>query len=315
MVTQSTDVKSLALVALAVAACSSDPAPPPPDLGWMGPLADDALLSQLTIPGTHESGALYEPIQYSAKCQSLTIADQLAAGVRYFDIRCRHVDDAFAIFHGPIDEQQTFDDVLAAMTDFLAANPSETIMISVKQESDPVNTTRSFEATFASYVARDPAVWLLADAVPTLGAARGKLVLVRRFGVSDPAVALPLGLDASQWADNTTFSLTTPGGAMLRVQDAYKVADKTAAAKWAAITALFDEAATDPPATLRLDYTSGYVSHSGVPNNQEVADAINPQLDALFVDPATPNTLGTIAMDHVTASRVQKVIRLSTGTR
>ncbi len=191
----------------------------------MTALPDDAGLSQLSIPGTHESAALYEPLAGTAKCQNLTLAQQLEIGVRYFDIRCRDISDAFAIFHGPEDEMQTFDQVLATMFDFLAKHPREAVIMEIKEEYTEENTTQSFEATFDGYVAQHPERWYLGDSVPALGEARGKLVLVRRFA----AQALPLGIDATGWQDNTTFTLTTPA-ARLRVEDAYVVT--TDDAKW-----------------------------------------------------------------------------------
>src|SRR5688500_16988143 len=57
---------------------------------WMGSLPDATNVAQLSIPGTHDSGARTEPVGGTAKCQNLSIADQLTAGVRYLDIRCRH---------------------------------------------------------------------------------------------------------------------------------------------------------------------------------------------------------------------------------
>lgn len=263
-------------------------------------MTDERLVSELSIPGTHESAALYEPVPGSAKCQSLTLAQQLAAGVRYFDVRCRHVEDAFAIFHGPVDQLQTFDDVLATMTEFLDTHPTETVLMSVKEESEPISVTRSFEDTFATYVERDRDRWYLADTVPTLGDARGKIVLVRRF----PADATPLGLDAAPWADDTTF--TVDNAARMRVQDRYRVPEPDP--KWMAITALLDEAATADAGTLFLNYTSGYESRAGIPNNVVVADEINPRLDRLLREVGSVRT-GVLAMDHVDGGRVKAVIR------
>src|SRR5687767_7668450 len=69
---------------------------------WLTPLDGNLPLSQFSIPGTHDSGALVEPVSGTAKCQNLSIADQLNAGVRFLDIRCRHINDAFAIHHGAV---------------------------------------------------------------------------------------------------------------------------------------------------------------------------------------------------------------------
>lgn len=282
-----------------LAACSSGA---PDDDAWMASLDDTRSLSELAIPGTHESAALYEPVPGSAKCQEMSLEQQLVAGARYFDIRCRRVNDGFAIYHGPIDQLQTFDDVLATTYAFLDEHPQQTVMMSIKEESEPVDSTRGFEEIFRSYAERDPDRWYLADAVPTLGEARGKIVLVRRFG----ATATPLGIDAAPWGDDTTFTIAN--AAMVRVQDAYRVTDPEA--KWAAITALLDEAAAGAPATLFLNYTSGYESRSGLPNNVVVADAINPKLDVLLRERAAART-GVLAMDHVDAGRIKAVVRMN----
>ena len=70
---------------------------------WMGAVSGKKRVSELSIPGTHDSGALHEPFPGTTKCQTLGIAQQLAIGVRFLDIRCRSVHNAFAIYHGPVD--------------------------------------------------------------------------------------------------------------------------------------------------------------------------------------------------------------------
>jgi 1-phosphatidylinositol phosphodiesterase len=278
-----------------LAACASSP---PQDPGWMAGIDDATTLSRLSIPGTHESGSLYEPLPGAGKCQRLTIAQQLDIGVRYFDIRCRDLDDAFAIYHGPVSQMQDFDQVVSTVLTFLDAHPTETVMMSVKEEGSEQGTTRSFEDTFKSYVAANPERWYLGDGVPALGDVRGQIVLVRRF----PATTMPLGLDASGWQDNnTTFTLTTPA-AMLRVEDAYTVSNNDD--KWAAITAALTDAraaaTTDP--TLFLTLTSGYESTAGVPNVTSVSSVIDPLLQTYLEDPGAAHAhLGVIAMDFVDA--------------
>ena len=193
---------------------------------WMTPLDGNLPLSQLSIPGTHDSGALVEPFSGTAKCQNLSIADQLNAGVRFLDIRCRHLNDAFPIHHGSVYQNMNFTDVLNATIGFLNSNPGETVIMSVKEEHTPSGNTRSFEATFDSYVAQNPSKWHLGSGIPTLTQARGKIVLFRRFGAS----STPKGINASNWPDNTTFST----GGTLRVQDRYNVSNNDS--KWAAIS-------------------------------------------------------------------------------
>ena len=290
---------------MVVAACGgSDDSP----ADWMADLADTRGVAELSIPGTHDSGALLEPFPGSAQAQRIAIADQLVAGVRYLDLRCRHYQDSFYIYHGPVDQDQTFDEVLATMTRFLDEHPGETVIVSVKEEAAPSSNTRSFEATFAAYVARAPDRWYLGDTLPRLGDVRGRLVLLRRFAAS----AAPLGIDGSAWADDTTFSLIT--AASLRIEDVYIVTDN--AAKWTAITALLAEARSGDAATLFLGYTSGYQTIDGLPNIPIVAVDINARLDGLLAAPQTRNTrLGVLAMDFVTAPRARAIIATNATAR
>lgn len=279
-------------------ACGSDPTGDP---DWMARLPDAALISTLTIPGTHDAGAIHEPAPGIAKTQTLTFAEQLDAGVRYFDVRCRNFSDQFLIYHGSIDQDQTFDDVVATMYAFLAAHPAETIVISIKEELAAQGATLAFEQVFMNYVAAQPDRWALGTTIPALGEVRGKLVLLRRF---DATAAIGIDAHPAIWTDNATFSIAGPPA--LRIEDNYIVTDD--AAKWAAITSLFGEAhAGSDPATLYLAYTSGYQMLMGLPNIPSVSDAINAMLDTEFASPAA-SRYGIVVMDFVTAARVHAVL-------
>ncbi|WP_236652781.1 phosphatidylinositol-specific phospholipase C [Chitinophaga vietnamensis] len=267
---------------------------------WMTAIPDNTVLSALTIPGTHDSGARNEPFPGTAKTQTLSIGDQLNAGIRFLDVRCRHIGDAFAIHHGSIYQNLNFDDVLNACFAFLASNPGETIVMSVKEEYDPTNNTRSFEATFDSYVAKNPGGWYLGATIPQLSTVRGKIVLLRRFSSSNTK-----GIDASAWADNTTFSINN-SNANLRIQDQYQVPDNNG--KWNVITSLFNEATSGNSATLYINFTSGYKSMIfGIPSITTVSDDINGRLDSYF-STAAHARYGIIPMDFATADRAGKMI-------
>ncbi|TWF45302.1 1-phosphatidylinositol phosphodiesterase [Chitinophaga polysaccharea] len=268
---------------------------------WMGSIADNTALSNLSIPGTHDSGARFEPIGGTAKCQNLTIREQLDAGTRFLDIRCRHIGDAFAIHHGSIYQNLNFTDVTNACYDFLAANPSETIIMCVKEEYDPTNNTRTFEQTFDSYTQLQPSKWYLSATIPNLGQVRGKIVLVRRFGASNT----PKGIDCTNWADNTTFSINN-SNANLRVQDQYVVPDNNG--KWTSITNLLTEAKNGDTSVWYLNFSSGYKSLIfGIPSITTVSNAINPQLTTYFTN-NTHGRYGTILMDFAASDRNTLII-------
>jgi 1-phosphatidylinositol phosphodiesterase len=265
----------------------------------MASLPDDTSLAALTIPGTHDTMALHEPAAGTAQAQTLDLAAQYDAGIRYVDIRCVDVEDVFQIYHGSEYEQASFDEVLATTLAFLDAHPTETIVMSVKQEADNNDSTNTFETDFDTYLAEQPSRWYTGDSVPTLGAVRGDIVLLRRFD----ATMMPLGIDGSQWADNTTFTLAN-ADSTLRIEDNYVVSDP--ATKWSQITSLFGEARAGDPSTLYLTYTSGYELVGVLDNIPDVSNAIDPMLAAYFADPANAHAhLGTVVMDMVTPELVQ----------
>jgi 1-phosphatidylinositol phosphodiesterase len=269
---------------------------------WMGALDGQLKLSQLSIPGAHNAGAHQEPVPGTARCQSLSIREQLEAGVRFLDVRCRHVANGFTIHHGAVDQRLKFDEVLEACWSFLRTHPSESIVMSVKEEYDPANNTRSFEATFDACVQKNAAGWWLGAAVPTLNQARGKMVLLRRFR----AAGSPKGLDASRWPDNTTFAVTN-GETRLKVQDGYKVTDQNL--KWTRVADLLSEAGQGGPDLLHLNFTSGYQPLLfGIPSITAVSEAIHPRLaDYLAAHPR--GRCGIIVMDFVSAKLNTLIIR------
>ena len=85
---------------------------------WTSKLKGHLLLSQINIPGTHDSGTSKSPFwsQFSARCQSLTLKAQLDAGIRFFDFRIRYEGgfkdkyerEDLVVFHGPIEVNLLF---------------------------------------------------------------------------------------------------------------------------------------------------------------------------------------------------------------
>ncbi|MDQ1855946.1 phosphatidylinositol-specific phospholipase C [Chryseobacterium sp. WLY505] len=270
---------------------------------WMSGLQDNISISKISIPGTHDSGARIDApvVSGTAKTQDLSIAEQLNAGVRFLDIRCRHIDNAFTIHHGAIYQNLNFDDVLNACYAFLNSHPSETIIMSVKEEYDASNTTRSFEQTFDSYVQKNPSKWDLGANIPTLGAVRGKIKLLRRFSSGTTK-----GINASPWADNTTFDINN-SGVQLKVQDYYKVTNNDD--KWNGIFNLLNEAKNDTNGKLFVNFTSGYKPGIfGIPSIPTVSNNINPRLKTFFQS-NTHGSFGIMPIDFVNAELSELIVK------
>jgi 1-phosphatidylinositol phosphodiesterase len=187
---------------------------------WMAGLSGATRLSALTIPGTHDTCALHGGD--AVQCQTKSLKDQLDSGIRYVDIRCRHIEDRFAIHHGAFYQDLMFGSgVRDVCVDWLRNHSRETIVMAIKHEYTDEKVTRSFEATFDWYLEGFERFWYLGDQTPTLDQARGKIVLLRRFEKDSSG---PKGLDISQWEqhDNQTFTITS-SGVTFHIQDEWKV--------------------------------------------------------------------------------------------
>ena len=149
-----------ALVLLAVCLCSRAWAG---GEDWMKSIDGEKYLYELTIPGTHDSGAMVDGrFPSTARCQTTTIGEQLDFGIRFLDIRCRRVNNKFAVHHGQVYQNMNFDDVMDGLRQWLRVHPSETIIMSLKEEYDPEppdskppdprKDQKTFGQIFSSYV-------------------------------------------------------------------------------------------------------------------------------------------------------------------
>lgn len=150
---------------------------------WMTNISGKKTIGSISIPGTHNSGADCDSsVGFGyVQCQDLSIYEQLVAGIRYLDIRCRHINNTFVIHNGAHYLGKSFDDVLSVVTVFLKENPGETVLMRVKQEHTSEKNTRSFEETFDEYFPRYP-FWIYDGTHnPTLDNVRGKIVVIKNF--------------------------------------------------------------------------------------------------------------------------------------
>jgi 1-phosphatidylinositol phosphodiesterase len=263
---------------------------------WMEKVPDDRLLSQLSIPGSHDSGALYSVGDLSGKCQDSTIWEQLLYGVRFFDVRLYNYNDSLLVCHNFIDENLAFSDLVHQAVNFLESYPKEGLLISVKHEGTDSGATKSFESLLQEEIAKNSTYWSTGRDLPaTLGAIRGKMTLISRY--ADNTIGLDAyGSGSNHWmsdVDGTgTFSLN-----QFRVQDHYKVSDNET--KWSEITSLLSEAEKDSSnSLLYLNFFSGYLTKGFPPSySMSTAKVINPKVLSGALPKAHP---GVLICDFVT---------------
>jgi len=191
---------------------------------WMGRLKDETPVSLVSIPATHDAGTGLAKTGWT-RCQVLNIPAQLAVGFRGFDVRLRLVDDQLGVYHNEESQQLTFQAVMDAFASYLAVHPKEFIVMRIREESQALNSTKTFEGAFEDVMNSSQYGPLFYHAksrteIPTVGRLRGKIFLLDNYGKLPDAVDYP----------NTSMS----------VQDDYDTSDMEK--KYGEIIAKFQDA-------------------------------------------------------------------------
>jgi 1-phosphatidylinositol phosphodiesterase len=200
----------------------------------MARLKHEMPLSALSIPGTHNSPTHHVALP-SVRCQAVSVKEQLDNGVRFLDIRVQpeSVDDVskegLILVHSAFPVSLTgtkyFRDLINTVYSFLDANPTETIIISLKREGVGKSTDQHLSKVIKTHYANDR--WFTDNRIPTLGEARNKIVLIRRFALDDSLKGENNGngwaIDAESWPDNCADGICSSGE--IRVQDFYEVSE------------------------------------------------------------------------------------------
>ncbi|XP_073703109.1 1-phosphatidylinositol phosphodiesterase-like [Garra rufa] len=255
-------------------------------IGWMETLDDNKPISDITIPGTHDSLALHGGPM--AECQAWSLEDQLRAGIRYLDLRVTGYK--LIIMHGPIYQRTSLSEVLSTIRTFLKQSPSELVLVRIK----PVFLFKSeVQNEVTKLIQNSNDIWIKSE-VPKIGQVRGKIVFVQKN-------SFKLGI--------TLFETDKKGDyKVLKIKD-----------KQEKIKQHLKEAADQCPnsKTLSLSYSSGtslntYMTVFLLP--KAVAKEINPWLyDNLPKISKNPKPcFGIIAMDFPGFDLVQKVIKFQT---
>lgn len=110
---------------------------------WMSrylPFLRDKKIIELTVPGSHDSGTyiVTGALEAIGLCQNISIQQQLQLGVQYLDLRYASkgptAKDVW-IFHGPL-HSMPFEDALREISNFLANEPQEFIVMKCQREGD-----------------------------------------------------------------------------------------------------------------------------------------------------------------------------------
>ena len=244
---------------------------------WMKGQPDDKTLAELTILGTHNTCALFGGLY--GKCQDASLGKQLEWGVRFLDIRCQWKDDDLHIVHGITDQKMKFSEVVDTCQDFLKENPSETIMMSIMEQSSKARKKGEFGQTFQKIIKKSGNNWYQKKGIPKLGDVRGKVVIVSR---NREVRGIPWG--------------------SFQVQDAFRISkNNTIDGKWQKITEHFENIEKMKKPNINFISCTGILSPP-----ESAADRLNPKLIAYMKKER--KKAGIIVVDFVSEELAETVM-------
>lgn len=284
---------------------------------WMNKIADDKKITAINMPGTHDSACRFMDFGFISQTQTLSVTQQLEAGVRYFDFRFKLVCDTFLANHsicycrkkkGFWNEILTCDDIVKECLDFLSENPSETILFQLK-EAESHTGTEFYNEFYKRYIANNQDVWFLENRIPSLGEVRGKIVLLRavcadtaRFtdencGIDFTSYPYVGTYNVDDWRRGEIKKLSGDVYAEMFVQDSYKSEGKY---KWKTVTDFLESGLSDEDFNICL--TS--CTRLSVPRFNA------PKINKLIkhYDFIKGNLYGIIATDFIDAEICEKII-------
>ena len=212
---------------------------------WMAGIPDEALLSSVNIPATHDTGTAgvvedLVPSVSITSCQNLYYDEQLNMGARSFDIRANATkDDASAadvkIVHGgelwQCQEKNgsdlTLQSILNTSLGFLEKHKSETVILTVKPDA---GSTIGLEHAVAEFIEKNKDKVYSGGDIPSMKEARGKIIFLRRFNLTknyDSSVERAMGFNLTNWDDikykdyKYAYKLYDDGKNHVYIQDAY----------------------------------------------------------------------------------------------
>jgi len=100
-------------------------------------------------------------------------------GIRFIDLRFSVKDGVLKAYHGFYPQRSTAIKLFAQLYQFLSEKPTETVIVSIKQEDSDTH----FFPLLMSLLQANVTLWYLAASFPILGDVRGKAILFSRFGI------------------------------------------------------------------------------------------------------------------------------------
>lgn len=288
---------------------------------WMAGIPDEALLSSINIPATHDTGTAgvvedLVPSVSITSCQNLYYDEQLNMGARSFDIRANATkDDASAadvkIVHGgelwQCQEKNgsdlTLQSILNTSLGFLEKHKSETVILTVKPDA---GSTVGLEHAVAEFIKSNEEKVYCGGDIPSMKEARGKIVFLRRFNLTqnyEGWVERAMGFNLTNWDDISyknyeyAYKLYDDGKNHVYIQDAYNTYGSE---KWAYILGTMKQT-TGQDTSHPIEYNSWVINYTSCARGTPLGltREINPRLFKDEENCIDNRFLGTVMLNFI----------------
>lgn len=306
---------------------------------WMRDIPDSTLVTQLSVPGTHNSGSINGPFGF-AQTQDLDLPEQLNAGIRFLDIRLAHYENNLFVHHDVVHMKKSYADILTICSEFLERHPAEAIFMSVKDESridsilgrfapskilnattedsvDPAAPSDSFEDIFKArtwqHIGDASLFYNFAISRGDDGTAIADHALISETKLGDVRGKIVLlrrfeggrdiGLDLTYWPENQTFRSTTPP--VCSVHDCYQ--GLGSGQKYELVIEHLEQAKKGDAQDLYITFASAVGLKA-----RGYAEEINPRLND-YLARSPKGRVGIIALDYFDQPRelVSRMIEMN----
>ncbi|NVB39866.1 hypothetical protein G6O69_18630 [Pseudenhygromyxa sp. WMMC2535] len=286
---------------------------------WMSGLSDASCITQIAIPGTHDSGAyqppwtIPRPMTYA---QHVDIPTQLGYGVRVFDLRLGTIYNplagglnGYALYHGPFQlPNSNVENLMDDMIQFLTNNPTEFLIFMLKFEVwHGMDWSNHFNAALNAKLGARLWTHPLPRGLyhwPAVDELRGKVLVLSRTNIPHASY-----YNVTGWNGNSDqINVNSIGGSLTaEVQDRFSGVN--AHQKMVAIKAALRRARTDKfkfnRKRLYLNFTS-YVVQGQQPRVH--GDAMNTQLRQIPQGYHLP-MVGLVCIDSADANTTRFIYR------
>ena len=281
---------------------------------WMAALPDTVKVCRVSIPGTHDSGTagVRFPMKHYARTQTMSLAEQWDAGIRFFDLRPKLEGGELKIYHGPANCHITFNEALLILKQKLVENPTEFCIVMTNIAG---GGQVAVDMTMEQICSVIPA-GMLADFKTdmTVADARGRILFMHRntpsAGVNYPGV-VTRGWPGNGTSRKVRIVSSIGESAVLWAQDYFTSGsnDKDAflTGKWNNMHSLLSAFSESENGIWCINHTSGYTGTGVKTNIKRCSDSINRQLFDYLKTHNGP--IGIIPMDFPGQELIDAIIR------